>query len=196
MQRGCFKTALIVFLLIAVSTICWGMVTPYSKIDQAQTSGEIDDTTALINRFYSVVDRGRVPARLSTMETAYIKCGTQIMLEVQEKWASLPEDFKQSFKRYFPEQLTVQSTYSSTHFNINWGDNLTVSADADVDGVPDIAELWAEYFETTYAKEVSEMGFNEPSNMGGNRYNIYIGGTWTDSHYPIESNAYGYMMPS
>ena len=46
------------------------------------------------------------------------------------------------------------------HFSIEWGtaltdeDGTTPPRDADRNGIPDVAELWAAYFEESYRQEV------------------------------------------
>jgi hypothetical protein len=147
----------------------------------------------LIEKFYAVVDPAKMSRGLRPVEMPIIKCGTQIMLEVQRQWPGLPESFKHNYRRYFPAVARPLNTYSTTHFNINWGDILGNTTDANSNGVPDIAEQCGQYFEDTYSKEVTEMGFTSP--VSG-RYDVYLGNTYSNGNYQIGSGTYGFMQPT
>ena len=164
-----------------------------SKINQAQLAGEISTQDALIQSFYRIVDSSKLDNKfkLSSVSDTPIKCGTQIILEVQRSWDNLPVDFKSSYRHYFVAgyQTADANSYNSAggNFTINWGTGLVDATDTSgVVGVPDVIELWASYFDTTYTKEVDEMGFTGP--VG--RYNIYIGNT--NGSYSIGAGTYGY----
>jgi len=148
----------------------------------------------LVSQFYSIIDPGQITGRLQPETLTFIKCGTPVMISIQNQWDHLSPDFQKEYQRYFTSgfQPANTNTYTSPtgNFTINWGDNLTNNTDADANGIPDIVELWAQYFEQTWQKEVSEMGFTPPNIP----YNVYIGSTWSDPNegYAIGSNVYGY----
>ena len=81
----------------------------------------------------------------------------------------------------------------TANFTIEWGNNLD-SSDGGKDssrildcsnrlngspctGIPDIIDSWADYFEEAWEKEISNLGYIEPTGTTSYLYDVYIGNT-------------------
>ncbi|MBI5446844.1 MAG: fibronectin type III domain-containing protein [Deltaproteobacteria bacterium] len=130
--------------------------------------------------------QARVPLgalRAQSVEGAHAhRCGTLLLREVRARMASLPADVRAGAESLLlrPQVLaretgetgravshSLDHWVTTEHFSIEWGDDLTNEdgtkpvRDADRDGVPDVVELWAKYFEATYRKLVVEMDYGD-----------------------------------
>jgi hypothetical protein len=128
---------------------------------------------------------------------APIRCGTPILRAVRAQLADWDPELRAAAEAVLDPPRPVatrgiirvaQKSFTPTldnwivteNFSIEWGPNLTNEdgttpvRDADADGIPDVVELWASYFEASYEAEVQEMGFTDPA-LGQFLIPVYLG---------------------
>lgn len=124
------------------------------------------------------------------------RCGTLAVRAARARLASMPPELRAEVEALIgsprPQVRTAPRTAGKTashafpnwietpNFSIEWGPNLTNEdgsvplRDDNANGIPDVAELWASYFEATYQQEVVTHGFSR-SGLTANLVPVYLG---------------------
>src|SRR3972149_6191672 len=146
-----------------------------------------------------------------------IQDATMTVMGVRKKWSDLSPEFKEIASEYFlskPSSVNNQSLQKTlmrnvksvrgthllpnwvetTHFNIEWGNNL-LKSDSGSDsgkivscseafnsgsacsGVPDFVDKWADYLEEVWAYETVQLGYIQPVGTEEYLYDVYIANT-------------------
>lgn len=164
-------------------------------IAEAYQKGEIDYSTSVLYKVYSIFDPQKLPAEYQS--TTPGKSATPILLEVKRNWQSLrpqiqdklapylriPMDKVTSFPPPFlrPILSGPESTYETTHFQIHYtttGDDAVDLTDDNHNGVPDYIETMGTELENVWTTELSTMGWLQPpsdqSADGDPDYDVYV----------------------
>ncbi len=88
-------------------------------INDAYVKGQIDETEALLYRFFFVKDPERIPAELRR-EGAPIKSATGILLEVYDRYRSFPAEVRELIDDYRYRPGGLPNTIQTTHFIIHY----------------------------------------------------------------------------
>ncbi len=139
---------------------------------------------------------GSTPARLRGPAVApadpveILRCGTPALRAARAALAGLPPALRAEAEDLLGPTgddraagraaAQLSNGWATDNFTFEWGPDLTDEdgssppRDDDADGVPDVVELWADYFETSYAEEIGAMGYGHPD-LDANRITVYLG---------------------
>jgi hypothetical protein len=201
-------------LLMAILVFARGTLSPSGAearrppsvvlIAEAYQKGEIDYSTSILYKVYSIFDPQKLPAKYQS--TTPGKSATPILLEVKRNWQSLGSQTQDKLASYlkipmdtsFPPPFLrpglsgPESTYETPHFQIHYtttGDDAVDLSDDNQNGVPDYVETMGAELENVWTTELSTMGWLQPpsdqSVDGSADYDVYV----EDMQY------YGYAVP-
>lgn len=153
-----------------------------SSVNGALEEGIIDREEALLNVFRYAFDTNRVRPDLLLENLLPIKCLTPSLLDYERERDSFSlatvAEIDGYLNRSDVSNKTSRATYYSPggHFELTYS---TVGGDAvpseDIDpanGIPDYVEHVAVYCDSSWTREVDELGFNAPYLSGGEKYQI------------------------
>ena len=163
------------------------------RLEADLKAGKLSEETVLLYKAYSVLAPERVPSIYRT--DGFNKCGTGTLLEVLGKWNTLGSRAKSALSPLLRRPVLSYSYPSESgrfriHYDMEGGDAVD-RTDKDGDGVPDIVELAAAYFDSAYVLEVEELGYREPvpDDEGGDEaWDVYMRELSTQ-------RVYGYTTP-
>jgi hypothetical protein len=118
-------------------------------INQAYITGAIDESTALLYRFYFVKAPDRLPQELRRLEGEPIRCGTAILLEVYERYDSFPASVRAEIEglRSRPSlPLSITTTHFVVHYTLTGSDACTEAYAQSVSQACEVA--WTAYHVT------------------------------------------------
>jgi hypothetical protein len=147
-----------------------GEETLFEKIDRAETSGTIGQSTALLYKLYAVKAPERLPEEYRS--EAATPCATLPLLEVWRNLDILLRDRGKEVNPLLDRPAGLDSTMSSTHFKFHW-------TSAGTDSVARwYVESLAVYAESSWAYEVGGLGWDPPpadgDSGGDGLYDIYV----------------------
>jgi len=169
-------------------------------IEQAYRNGKIDYDTAIQYKVSSIFDPRALPAEYQSTTPA--KCATPILLEVNANWETLKHETRDNLSAYpvgrpgsalLRPGLSGEVTYSTTHFQIHYttsGTDAVPTTDVSPsNGIPDYIDNMGTELENVWTKELSNMGWLQPTSDvsadGNSDYDVYV----HDMPY------YGYTQP-
>jgi hypothetical protein len=195
----------VVVLLTAILPLSTSMVSPSNTetprppsvvlIAAAYRKGEIDYSTSVLYKVYSLFDPHKLPAEYQS--TTPGKSATPILLEVKRNWELLGSQTQDTLAPYLripmdkvtsfpPPSLRPilsgpESTYETTHFQIHYtttGNDAVDLTDDNQNGVPDYIETMGTELENVWTTELTTMGWLQPpsdqSVDGGVDYDVYV----------------------
>ncbi|MFH1277975.1 MAG: MXAN_6640 family putative metalloprotease [Candidatus Eisenbacteria bacterium] len=150
-------------------------------LHRAEVEGRITREDALLNTFRYAFDPASVRSDLMVADGAPLKCLTPAIAEYESLRGGLAPATRSEIDSYLrgirPLGKITTQTYLSPAglFTMNYetsGSNAPPQADVDpVNGVPDYVELCAVYCDSSWHREIDDLGFNAP---GGGTYQIYF----------------------
>jgi len=140
----------------------------------------ISDENALVTGFRLGFNRAAIPAPISTDYTLSVlgKCGTELVKTYYQSKQSLSTESISEIESYLhPKSSQIASIYNSPSglFRVTYvtsGSNAVPTADGNTNGIPDYVERVALYFDQSWDKEVTELGFTAPPASSSNPYLI------------------------
>ncbi len=146
------------------------------RVEGARESGALSHDGAYQNLFRYVFDRDLVSPALLGESTAPLKCLQEIIeryesdrstlapatIEEIDGYLSAARNFGKTAATYVSPSGTFEFTYSTS------GGNAVPAADTNpANGVPDYVEKCAIYADSSWTREITEIGFDAPSLTGG-----------------------------
>ncbi len=161
-----------------------------AQVQQQVLDGKLSSEQALLTKFYYAFDRDKLPADLRPVGVAPLKCGTPLVMEYLRVQNQLTTGARETIEGYLnppsePSRLTYYSP--SGRFRVYYytsGQHVVPLQDSDGDTVPDYVEHIADYFDYSWQREVTEMGFGTPP---GATYAVIINAL---------SGIYGFTQPN
>lgn len=187
-------------VLASALRLAWPMasaagISTLDAIDAGLAEGRIDRETALVYRALAVLDPSRLPPEYQGAPQV-IKSATPIMLEVMDAWEHLSPPARLALAEHVQYRTPLAHSYASPsgHFRLHYdiaGAHAVNSSDSNGDTVPDYVEEAAAIFDSVWAREVDQMGYNAPpsdgTQGGGSQYDVYI--------IDFAEAVYGYTIP-
>ncbi len=132
-------------------------------IESAYDAGEIGQAEALLYKLYALHQSARLPEKYRVAGAVPVKCGTQIVLEVQESLASMPGKIAQEAAALLARP-TLDSYIDTTHFRVHYA---TTGTDM-VSGWPDATyrDAVMDACETSWALFHTTNGWPAPPSDG------------------------------
>ncbi|MBN1824737.1 MAG: T9SS type A sorting domain-containing protein [Candidatus Eisenbacteria bacterium] len=181
-------------------------------VNDAQERGVIDREEALLSRFRFVFAPERVAPVLAVENVLPIKSLTRAVWEYEEGKAGFRASTVEEIEGYLRGDSgagkTAAYTYDSPsgHFRLTYetiGTNAVPTEDVNpANGIPDYVEKVAIYCDSSWTREVDELGFHAPALEPGEKYSISFenmgayGYTTSDGHggsaIVIENNFVGF----
>lgn len=166
----------------------------YQLIQQAFNDGKISLNEKLIMEVRSIRSQSSLPTQLQSSTFEVNKCATEILLEVKQNWSLFSPTDQQTLTALLARP-TATNTYDSPggKFKIHYsttGANAVPTADVSpANGIPDFVEWLANYSDSSYRTEVTNLGQLEPPSDGT------AGGDSKYDIYTEEMPYYGYTQP-
>lgn len=181
-------------LLVGSAAVFGAAKSSYQLIEDAYTAGEFDSEQRLVYLLQSVRDQAALPQEFQAVAPEVEKSATEIFLEVQLNWEQFSEE-TQALMLPLLSRPTATHTYDTPsgnfklHYNIT-GTHAVSTTDVNPNnGIPDYIDWLADYADSAYRAEVTNLGHLPPpsdfSNGGDSKYDIYI------ENMPY----YGYTQP-
>ncbi len=173
-----------------------------ARLSELVRSGHVTRPEADLYRLYAVKAPERLPADLRAGDgparyrvaaggpVEILRCGTPTLRAARASLPDLPPALRAEAEELLGSAddgraanrtaAQLSNSFITDNFTFEWGPDLTDEdgstppRDDDADGVPDVVELWAGYFETSYAEEIGTMGYTHPS-LAANRVTVYLG---------------------
>jgi len=153
------------------------------------------DEEALVTGFRMVFNPGKLQKPVSSELTAHLfhRCGTELVKTFYQNKAVIQTEVREEIESYLqgnPEKVAAVYTSPSKRFKVTYstsGTNAVPAGDTDSNGIPDFVEKVALYFDLSWDKEVTELGFAAPPATEANPYNI---------SFEAMSGIYGYTEPA
>lgn len=169
----------------------------FRLLDEAVERGEITSEHALVNKLRYVFAPDAVDPRFRVENPTPLKCATDLVREYQVSRAALSPAAVVEIEGYLSRsapswaQEKFLATYNSPggKFRLTYsttGTNAVPADDVDpANGVPDFVEWCAAYCDSSWKREVDELGFTAPA-LNAGKYDIGF----------EEMGAYGYTTTS
>lgn len=168
-----------------------------ANVRQAERDGLLSKEDALVQLFRYGFDPARVRADLMPESPAPLKCLTAVIVEFENNRGALSPEAVAEIDSYLGAPRAAAKTTTSTYlspdglFTLSYetsGVNAPPQADVNpANGVPDYVEKCAAYCDSSWHREVDELGFHAPD-VGGGTYQIsfqnmgYYGFTQSQGH--------------
>lgn len=177
---------------------------PYSatarRIDQALQQNRISRDQALLYQFYSVFDPSKLPqqyAHIAGTKPQPVKCFTPVIAEYHRIRSTLSKNTQNIINHYLTaygneddQSYTSPSGKFELYYTVDPDSRDAVpAADSDGNGIPDYVEWAGQYADSTWNREVKEMGFSDPVAADEAPYVIRFARLGND-----ESPVYGYTQ--
>ncbi|PLX43462.1 MAG: hypothetical protein C0609_08220 [Deltaproteobacteria bacterium] len=146
---------------------------PMRWIGRAEIAGELTREQAQLMRMRSIFAPEKVPARkVASGEYSSRFCATMMVREAVSMLDSFTDADRAEVLSYIGDRdaprsaAALANNYQTEHFSFEWGTyGLTEidgseAQDLDEDGIPDIIERWASYFEHSYKIFKDTVGFS------------------------------------
>ncbi len=221
-----FNLGAVIFLSAAI------LILPALIINNSYAGEKLDNY--ILDRIHTLAGEGSAApfSALASSDTVRRKkCGTPIMREVMKSLPDLTPVARAEVEKYLIGESPVSAnrserkgykkinndfnltnTFASDNFVIIWGDDEynqnfgtgIPQDDNDSNGVPDFVEKLSSYFETTWSKEIDEMGLKTPKKASDKLIDVYIANTagsvkpnklQLDSSFFAYTNTYSNNMP-
>ncbi len=175
---------LAISLVITVGNLVTAGDGDMELIERAYSKGDIDFRTALNYRLYALFNRNKLPLIMEAREN------THLLNKDNEFILQRPTDSGDLY--YYGSGVTVTS-YDSPggNFRIHYTEDNTkgdavYGYDGDYGTIPQYVSDLASYLDASWAKVISDMGYNAPDGDGG------LGGDNRVDVYLLDMNSYGY----
>jgi hypothetical protein len=137
-------------------------------VQERVESGVLTAEDALLLKFHYAFDRDQLPEELQPEGVAPMKCGTVLIMELEQMRGSLRSDALETIEAYIaPRNDPALATYISPSgiFRITYqtsGSHAVPAGDANSNGIPDWVERMAEYADYVWDFEIDQLGFRGP----------------------------------
>ena len=156
---------------------------PYETVlNDALARGEIGEEEALLNRFRFAFAPERISVAAEGRNVLPVKSMTLSVWNFQERKDALSPAVVEEIEGYLRGNAGVRKTLSQTydspggHFRLTYetsGSNAVPLTDTNpANGIPDYVERVAVYCDSSWTREVEELGFNAPALDPGEKYAI------------------------
>ncbi len=142
-------------------------------IEERVSAGDIDAEEGLLLSLRRALDPQDLPADLRSLAERPLRCATPVIKEVQRALPHLtPASRREVAALMTPHTLQKAAGYISAggHFVLTYdtiGTNAVPAEDiAPANGVPDYVERVASYFEESWTRQITELGFVAPDLQG------------------------------
>ncbi len=138
--------------------------------------GELTAEDALLLKFHYAFDRDRLPEDLQPVGVAPLKCGTTLIIELEQLRGGMSRGAIETIEAYLaPRNDPALATYISPSgiFRITYqttGTHAVPAGDANSNGIPDWVELMAQYADYVWDFEINQLGFRAPPVPGSFPY--------------------------
>lgn len=201
-----YLAAAFLIAFAAVSLSFAGPLDTIRSIDADEAAGRLNRPKAALYRLYAHVAPERLPTMAAREPRAlaqgheYEKCATHQMLSIRRALPLMDEAARAEAEELLgvpaervaasPVPLAADKTVThslaywleTSNFSIEWGQNLTNEdgtlplRDDNLDSIPDVVQLWADYFENAYA-EIRALGFTGAADLDTYKVKVYIANT-------------------
>jgi len=179
------------FFVILLSAPAAKAASTLDKIDRAQTEGRLTADQAILLKTQVLKSTKTPPSEYRPDQALPERCGTRVTSEVLENWDSYSVETRTALREIMARPAQQKSLVSpDSLFVIHYdtaGPHAVPAEDEDSSGVPDYPENLALYADSSYRKEVLQMGYFTPPSDGDGRYDVYT--------QNLGSNLYGFCQP-
>ena len=142
-----------------------------ASIDAAAAAGVLTRDEAALNKVYRVFDRSLLDPDLVVEGDLPLKNATLLIASILDD-AGVSADVKETLREYLDAPLDGRAEYISPsgHFKLTYstGGGSGVPPDDDnSNGTPDFVEWCADYLDTTWQVEITNLGFMAPDKIDG-----------------------------
>jgi len=184
--------ALVSIIIIFFETD-FAQINPDSKIEYDLRNGIINESQAILQKFYMGFAKEKVISKYLLASDSYRKCGTEFIIEYNKIKNHLDPKVVNEIESVigFENRFNITaSTYISPDgkFEITYetsGTNAVPTKDSNLNGIPDYVENIANYFDYSWRKLIDTMGYLPPP-IGTGKYKV----TFENMDYYGYTNTY------
>lgn len=168
-------------------------LTSLEKLQSAYAQGIISFEKLTLLRAQSVIRPSELPTEFRDNLSPLARCGTRVLRDAWSARSRL-SPFGQAQLASMLARPSTSNSYNSPdgyfriHYNTS-GTHSVPSADLNTNGIPDYVELMADYSDSSWRHEVTNLGYYSPPSDGG------AGGSNAYDIYCQSIGAYGYASP-